>query len=338
MKLHLKENISLKVFNTFGVEANARYFAEIQSAEDFLSLLQSKAQDQSMFILGGGSNILFTQDVNALVVKNNIKGITTLKENDEHVWLNVGAGESWHDLVLHTIDQGYQGLENLSLIPGLVGAAPIQNIGAYGVELKDRFEALNAINIENGQSVTLNNHDCQFGYRDSVFKRDLKNKFLITHVTLRLNKQAKFNLEYPALYQAIQGLDNELSLKLISDTVSQIRRSKLPDPKEIGNAGSFFKNPYVSEALFKTLREKHTDIPYFEVDTDNIKIPAAWLIEQCGWKGKRFHEAAVHDKQALVLVNPGNAQGKIIQQLSEEIQKSVYEKFAIQLETEVNII
>ena len=330
----IQENKSLKSFNTFGIDATARYFAEVHTIEALQTLLR---QHQSPLILGGGSNILFTKNNDNLVIRNCIVGIEKIDETDDHVFLKIGAGENWHQLVLYCIQHNYAGIENLSLIPGTVGASPIQNIGAYGVELKDSLETVEARFIASPTEKHLfSNKDCEFGYRDSIFKNTLKNKVVITHVTLKLAKKPTFHLDYGAIRDRIKN--KPLSIKTISDAIIAIRQEKLPDPKVIGNAGSFFKNPVVPATLFSSLQKDYPTMPHFPEEGGDVKIPAGWLIEQCGFKGKRFGDVGVHEHQALVLVNYGNASGLAIKNLSEEIQRVVFEKFKIILKSEVNII
>lgn len=330
----MKKNISLKPYNTFGISVCAAYFSDANSIIELKTLL-SDYHSTPKLILGGGSNILFTHDVAGLVIHNQIMGIEKVDENHDHVFLKIGAGENWHQLVLYCIENNYAGIENLSLIPGTVGAAPIQNIGAYGVELKDVLCEVHAIEIENSAPHIFNNRDCQFGYRDSIFKNTLKNKYIITHVILQLNKKPVFHVKYGAIAEKLTGRD--ISIKAISDVVIQIRQEKLPDPKVIPNAGSFFKNPIVSHATFLSLQKKYPTIPHFPEPNDCVKIPAGWLIEQCGLKGKRFGNTGVHAQQALVLVNYENAVGTEIKALAEHIQMTVREQFDIALITEVNI-
>lgn len=338
LKIHT--DYPLKALNTFGVDVQAAHYTEVTSEAQLQALLdEPQWQQTSKMILGGGSNVLFTQDFPGLMIKNNILGTKIIKEDEDHVWLSVGAGENWHDFVMYCIDHHYAGIENLSLIPGTVGAAPMQNIGAYGTEIKDCFDTLSAIHIEDGTSHQFNNSDCEFGYRDSVFKRQLKNQFAITSVTLRLNKQPAFNTSYGAITKMLDTMNvKDLSIRAISDAVISLRQQKLPDPKKIGNAGSFFKNPFIPQTHFETIKQQYPDIPHHSITDDTVKIPAAWLIEQCGWKGKRCGNTGVHEQQALVIVNHNNADGISIRKLSEDIQESVLEKFKIQLESEVNII
>lgn len=333
----IEENKSLKHLNTFGIDVNARYFATCCTVSELQTLLSTWSSTPK-FILGGGSNTVFTKDFDGLVIHNCISGIEKVGEDDDHVLITIGAGENWHQFVLYCIENNYAGIENLSLIPGTVGAAPIQNIGAYGVELKDVFERAELIEMGSGirnQRSVINNEECRFNYRDSIFKHELKNKVVITHVTLRLNKTPTFHVEYGAIKELIKH--KPLSIKTISDAVIKIRKEKLPDPKVIGNAGSFFKNPVLPGDCFAALQKKYPKIPHFPEKNTHVKIPAAWLIEQCGLKGKRFGNVGVHEHQALVLVNYGNGTGDEIIKLSEYIQKTVYEKFEIPLTMEVNV-
>lgn len=337
--MNIQENISLKPFNTFGLDKKARFFTSVNSREQLIeSLIWSRNRGLEVFILGGGSNILLTQDVNSLVIKIEIAGIEVVDENDDHVWVKVGAGENWHSFVTHAIAQGWAGIENLSLIPGTVGASPMQNIGAYGVEIKDVFHSLRALNRATLEQKEFTKEECKFGYRESVFKNELLGQYIITSVTFQLNKKPEFNIEYGTIQETLQESGNEeLSIQAISDAVIKIRQSKLPDPKEIGNAGSFFKNPTISIEDWEALKESFPNIPGYDVP-EGKKVPAAWLIEQSGWKGKRFGETGVHAKQPLVLVNYGNSKGNDIKELAENIQASVFEKFGIPLKAEVNFI
>ncbi|WP_074224298.1 UDP-N-acetylmuramate dehydrogenase [Algoriphagus halophilus] len=337
--MNIQENISLKPFNTFGLDKKARFFTSVNSREQLIeSLIWSRNRGLEVFILGGGSNILLTQDVNSLVIKIEIAGVEVVDENEDHVWVKVGAGENWHSFVTHAIAQGWAGIENLSLIPGTVGASPMQNIGAYGVEIKDVFHSLRALNRANLEQKEFTKEECKFGYRESVFKNELLGQYIITSVTFQLNKKPEFNIEYGTIQETLKESGNEeLSIQAISDAVIKIRQSKLPDPKEIGNAGSFFKNPTISIADWKALKESYPNIPGYDVP-EGKKVPAAWLIEQSGWKGKRFGETGVHTKQPLVLVNYGQSKGSDIKELAENIQASVLEKFGIPLKAEVNFI
>jgi UDP-N-acetylmuramate dehydrogenase len=333
--LKIQQNISLKPYNTFGIHTNAKRFITVNSIKELKEII---AAEKSVFLLGGGSNILLTGDVEKLVIHLNTKGIIVNDFDENEVLVTAEAGENWHELVLWCVSQNYGGLENLSLIPGNVGTSPIQNIGAYGVEIKDVFQQLEAIDIETGKTRIFTNADCDFGYRNSVFKNELKGKFIILNVTFKLTKKNhNINISYGAIKDLLTDKENP-SINEIADAVIAIRQSKLPDPKEIGNSGSFFKNPVISSDLFKELSEQHPEIPHYRISENEIKIPAGWLIEQCGFKGKRFGDAGVHEKQALVLVNYNNATGKEIYDLAQKIQQKVMETFKISLEIEVNII
>lgn len=336
--MNLEYDISLKPYNTFGIDARAKAFTRFTNLDELQEAL-SHPLAKTHLVLGGGSNILFTQDFDGLVMKNELHGIEKINEDNDHLYLRAAAGENWHRFVMHCVDRNYAGLENLSLIPGNVGASPMQNIGAYGVEIKDCFHELEAFHIGDKTVVTFSARDCEFGYRESVFKRKYRDRFVILNVTYRLNKNPRFNTSYGAIEQELEHMGvTSLSVKAISDAVINIRSSKLPDPKDIGNAGSFFKNPTIPKAELQRLQSINPAIPFYPVDDTHIKIPAGWLIEQLGWKGQRRGDAGCHAKQALVLVNYGNASGKDIYNLSEEILKSVENRFGITLEREVNII
>ncbi|MEO9510743.1 MAG: UDP-N-acetylmuramate dehydrogenase [Flavobacteriaceae bacterium] len=337
--MNIQENISLKEYNTFGIDVKARYFIEIKGLVQLQRTLELKAYSRK-FIVSGGSNMLLTKDIDALVIHINLKGISIVEENEDEVIIKIMAGENWHELVLWSLDRGYGGLENLSLIPGNTGTAPIQNIGAYGIELKDVFVSCSAMEIDTGELVAFDKEACKFGYRDSIFKNDYKEKYIITSVHLKLTKK---NHRLHTGYGAIEAeLKNKgivyPTITDISDAVIAIRQNKLPNPKELGNSGSFFKNPIVSTKVFKRLAKDYPKMPFYEVDDEQYKIPAGWLIEHCGFKGKRFGEAGVHEKQALVLVNYGNATGEEILRLAQNIQKEVENKFNIKIQAEVNII
>jgi UDP-N-acetylmuramate dehydrogenase len=347
--MQVQENFSLKSCNTFGIDAIARYFAVFQSPGTLNELLTQApvitGTKPELLVLGGGSNLLFTKDFGGLVLKNQVKGIEKVEEDGESVFIKAGAGENWHALVLHCIKNNWAGLENLSLIPGCVGASPMQNIGAYGVEVKDVFHQLTAFHLQEKCNYTFSLKDCGFGYRESVFKNKYKDQFAILSVTYRLNKKPVFNTSYGAIEQELERMGvKELSISAISKAVINIRSSKLPDPKEIGNAGSFFKNPLVTKDKFLSLRDQFPDIPGYENADGAVKLAAGWLIEQCGptnntsWKGYRQGDAGVHTKQALVLVNYGHATGKEVYELSEVILQSVKSKFEVILEREVNIL
>jgi len=333
--LNIQQNISLKKYNTFGIDAIAKQFITANSIKELQEIITNK---NDIFLLGGGSNMLLTSNISKLVVHLNLKGIIVNDTAKSEVFVTAEAGENWHDFVIWCISQNYGGLENLSLIPGNVGASPIQNIGAYGVEIKDTFHQLEAIEIETGKIKTFDKEACNFGYRNSVFKNELKGKYIIVNVTFKLTKNKhQLNISYGAIKNYLNDIEHP-TLKEISDAVISIRQSKLPDPKEIGNSGSFFKNPVISKMDFDKLQKKYPEIPSYIVSESEIKIPAGWLIEQCGFKGKRFGEAGVHKNQALVLINYGNATGKEIFKLAQKIQETVKKTFNIDLEIEVNII
>ncbi|WP_435416157.1 UDP-N-acetylmuramate dehydrogenase [Polaribacter aestuariivivens] len=335
--MNIQQNISLKNYNTFGISVNAKRFVSITSYYDLEQLLKV---EKNLFLISGGSNMLLTKDIEKLVVHIDIKGISIDNEDDNFVYITVNAGENWHDFVLFCIAENYGGIENLSLIPGNVGTCPIQNIGAYGVEVKDTITKVEAIEIETGKRITFSNEECQFGYRNSIFKNELKGKVILTAVSFKLSKKNhQLNTSYGAIETELASKNViKPTLKNISDAVIAIRKSKLPDPKEIGNSGSFFKNPVISKEQFLELQKKHPNIPSYTVSENEIKVPAGWLVEQSGFKGKRFDDAGVHKKQALVLVNYGNASGKEIYQLAQKIQKTVLKNFGIALEIEVNVI
>ena len=335
--MDILQNISLKSFNTFGINVKAKQFVEISSFDELKQVL---VLTKDFFILSGGSNILLLNDMDKLVVHLNTKGIEVVQETSNHVFVKVQAGENWHQFVLWCIDHHYGGIENLSLIPGNVGTAPIQNIGAYGVELKDVMFETEALEIGTMKPKIFSNQDCEFGYRNSVFKNKLKDQYIITSVTFKLTKTAHhLNSSYGAIQSELDKNNiKSPSIKDISNAVIAIRQSKLPDPKKIGNSGSFFKNPIISMTHFKDLQKKYPDAPHYVISKDEIKVPAGWLVEQCGFKGKRYGDAGVHKKQALVLVNYGNATGDEIWALSKKIQKTVLKTFKITLEAEVNVI
>ncbi|MFA6524612.1 MAG: UDP-N-acetylmuramate dehydrogenase [Candidatus Paceibacterota bacterium] len=352
--MKILKNYDLTKLNTFGIKAEAKFFVEINKEEELKELFNSSEfKNNEKLFLGGGSNILFTKDFDGIVVLNKLKGIEVVKEDNEYVFVKSMGGELWHDLVVFSVLHGYSGIENLSLIYGTVGAAPMQNIGAYGSEIKDVIESVEAYDITTGDPSTIlgaskkifKNEECGFGYRDSIFKKELKGKYFISAVILKLNKIHNLNISYKALKDYFEKNNLEVkNVKDISDAVVNIRQSKLPNPKVLGNAGSFFKNVYVDTQKFEKLKSKYPDISFFKED-ERIKIPAGWLIEQCGpansgtsWKGKRVGNVGVHDKQALVLVNYGGATGKEILDLANQIINSVFEKFGLKLESEVNIV
>ncbi|GAA4290274.1 UDP-N-acetylmuramate dehydrogenase [Aestuariibaculum suncheonense] len=335
----IQENISLKPFNTFGIDVLADYFVSINTVEELKSVLTVKDYPNKL-ILGGGSNMLLTQDVNALVIHINLKGIDVVNEDEQWVYIKANAGENWHEFVLWCINNNYGGVENLSLIPGNVGTAPIQNIGAYGVELKDVFYSCEAISIDDGSLVHFSNEDCDFGYRNSIFKQHAKGKYIITSVTFKLSKQHhKLHINYGTIASQLEDMQvKQPTIQDISKAVITIRESKLPNPKEIGNSGSFFKNPIISKTLFDKLKANFVDMPNYPVSETEVKVPAGWLIEKAGFKGKRFGDYGVHKNQALVIVNYGNAKGEDILKLSKLIQNTVNRLFNINIEAEVNII
>lgn len=334
----LDKNIDLKPYNTFGISVKANYFAAFQDVSSLARLLRDN-RNKNITILGGGSNVLFTQQYEGLILRNEIKGKEVVKEDDDFVFVKAGAGENWHEFVLYSISNDWGGIENLSLIPGSVGASPMQNIGAYGVEIKDVFHELEAFNIETGKLETFNHSECEFGYRESVFKRALKGIYVITSVTFRLNIKHEINTSYGAINSELEakGIKSP-SIKDISDAVIAIRQSKLPDPNQIGNAGSFFKNPVVEKAVLTKIQEKYPEVPFYPIDDNHVKLPAGWLIDTAGWKGKRIANYGVHSKQALVLVNYDDATGKEIHALSQKILDDIEGKFGVLLEREVNII
>jgi len=333
------ENASLKPFNTFGIDAKARWLAEFASSEALGELFEWAGGRQRL-VLGGGSNILFTQDVDGLVLRNAIKGIELVDEDEDYVYVRAGAGEVWHGFVEYCLWRDWAGVENLSLIPGSVGAAPMQNIGAYGVEIKAVFYELEAWHIEERKTYTFTLNDCEFGYRESVFKRRFRGQFVILSVTFRLSRKPVFHTSYGAIQQELERMGvREPSIRAVSEAVVAIRRSKLPDPAVIGNAGSFFKNPTIPDEQFEVLQAAYPEmVGYHNMGTDSTKLAAGWLIEQCGWKGYRRGDAGVHARQALVLVNYGGATGQEIYDLGEAVVQSVLEMFGVELEREVNII
>lgn len=336
--MQLQENISLQPYNTFGIDVAAEYFLQLTDKNLIPEIAADNMLPEEKHIIGGGSNILLTQDVEGLTIHNCLKGIEQIKEDEEHVWLKVASGEVWHELVMYAISHNLAGIENLALIPGTVGAAPMQNIGAYGVEVKEVIDSVTAWHWDEQRYTTYNNEQCRFGYRDSIFKHELKNKVFITEVIFRLNIQPKLNTSYGAIGQELErmGVVNP-TIKNIADAVIAIRSSKLPDPKKIGNAGSFFKNPTIGKEQFETLQKEYPELPSYPVDSNTVKVPAGWLIEQCGLKGHKAGNTGVHEKQALVIVNFGGATGEEIWELSEDVLQAVYDKFGITLEREVQV-
>jgi UDP-N-acetylmuramate dehydrogenase len=338
--LDIKNNVNLKPYNTFGIEAFCAHFAEINSIEDFLTLLKTDIYTNNLkLVLGGGSNLLFTKDFNGLVIKNNLKGVKIVSETNDEIIVKAAAGENWHNFVLWCIEKGFCGLENLSLIPGCVGASPMQNIGAYGVEIKDVFSSLEAINTVTGVKKEFNTADCEFGYRESVFKTKYKNQFFIISVSFKLTRHSKLNTTYGAINSELEAMKiSNPTIKDVSNAVIAIRQSKLPNPSETGNAGSFFKNPEVSKEKHEELKSTFEGLVAYSLPNGNFKLAAGWLIEQCGLKGYEKEGAAVHSKQALVLINKHNCTGKAVFELSGYVLQKVFDKFGVTLEREVNII
>lgn len=338
--LKIYENHDLSLYNTMGVSANARFFAEVDTEDKLRGVLAfAEEKELRVLVLGGGSNILFVGDFSGLVIHQTSKGIDVVLENDELVEIRVAAGENWHQLVQFCVTKGWGGIENLALIPGNVGAAPIQNIGAYGVELVNVFSRLDALFVETGDIKTFTKEECGFGYRDSVFKRELKGRIVIMSVNLILQKKPSVQLSYKALsdYLEKNGIADP-GIEEVSKAVTAIRQSKLPDPHEIGNTGSFFKNPVIPIPVFNNLKEKYPGLPAYPVSEEQVKVPAGWLIEKAGWKGKREGEVGMHAKQALVLVNYGKATGQELWEFANKVKKSVYQQFDISLIPEVNIV
>ena len=338
--MNIIENYPLLKLNTFGVDVKAKYFTSINTINELIELTKTNLfKDLELLILGGGSNILFTKDFDGLVILNNIKGKEIIDQNQQSIFLKIGAGENWHELVMYCVDNGWGGIENLSLIPGNTGTAPMQNIGAYGVEIKETFIELEALEISSGKIVKFNNSDCEFGYRESVFKNKMKNQYIILNITLELKKNPVLNINYGDVKAILesQNIKNP-GIKEVSNAIISIRQSKLPDPKKIGNSGSFFKNPIVSLNQLELIKKKYPNVVNYEINENEFKIAAGWLIERAGWKGKKFNNYGVHEKQALVLVNYGLANGMEIFELSEKIILDIKDKFGITLEREVNII
>ena len=333
---------SLKSLHTFGMDVRTAHFVEYISVDELEALLarmQSEWETLPWLHMGGGSNLLFTSDYyQGVILHSAIKGWQVVDEDEECVHLRVGAGVVWDELVAYTVAQGWGGMENLSLIPGEVGASAVQNIGAYGMEAKDLIEMVDTIEIATGTSRTFACEECGYAYRQSVFKSGLKGKFVVTHVTYRLQKNPVFHLDYGNIRAELERMGEGISLDTIRRAVIRIRESKLPDPQVMGNAGSFFMNPIVPRAVMEHIREAYPQMPFYEVDTERVKIPAGWMIEQCGWKGRALGRAAVHDKQALVLVNLGGATGREIIALSDAVRHDVKEKFGVDIHPEVNFI
>ncbi len=337
--MEILNNFSLKNYNTFGIEAKAKQFVDVRNTSELKSILEQFASEKK-FILGGGSNMLLTQDINALVIHVDLKGKKIINEDDDFVWIESQAGENWHEFVLWTLDQNFGGLENMSLIPGNVGTTPIQNIGAYGTEIKDTFVSCEAITIENLEIKNFTKEECRFGYRESIFKNEVKDQYVITSVVFKLTKRNhKVNTSYGDILGELEKNNiTTPTLKEVSNAVIAIRQSKLPDPKELGNSGSFFKNPILLKSNFEQIHQQFPEMKYYEVSETEVKVPAGWLIEQAGFKGKRFGDAGIHKNQALVLVNYGNATGQEILAVSKNIQDTVFNTFGIHIEAEVNVI
>ncbi len=338
----LQENVSLKKLNTFGIACNARYLVDIGDATDLQeALADSRFAGIPEMILGGGSNVLFTQDWPGLMLLNRMQGIETIGEDSKHVWIKAMAGTEWHKLVMHSVDNGWGGIENLSLIPGSCGAAPMQNIGAYGRELKDVFENLEAIDLKTGELTVFDSAKCHFGYRESIFKHDAKGQYFITSITLKLSKQPELNISYGDIKMTLfeDMKVSEPTVKDVSQAVIRIRQSKLPDPSELGNAGSFFKNPEIENTVYESLKEKHPVMPAYPANkSGHTKLAGGWLIEQCGLKGKRVGNCGIHARQALVIVNYGGAKGDEIWSLAQEVIAAVSDKFGVILCPEVNLV
>lgn len=333
--MQIKENISLKPYNTFGIDATARYFLEYFTVDELLEIIKAGfLNDKKFYNIGSGSNLLFVNNYDGLILHSCIKGYELLKQTDTEVFLRVGAGEVWDSFVAHCVEQGWGGVENMSLIPGEVGSTPVQNIGAYGLEAKDVIYEVEGILLPEGELKVLSNADCAFGYRDSIFKNVLANKFIITHVIFRLDRNPVFRLEYGSIQDELKKYP-VLDLNSIRQAIIAIRQSKLPDTKKLGNAGSFFKNPVITKAKFDALLLEYPSMPNYGVSDGEVKIPAGWLIEQAGWKGKTYGNAGVHAQQALVLVNYGAASGQEIVELSHLVAASVKEKFDIEIHPEV---
>ena len=335
--MNIQQNISLKNYNTFGIDVTAKRFVSVDSVYQLQQLIKL---EKNLFLLSGGSNMLLTNNIEKLVVYLDIKGISIDNEDDNFVFITANAGEDWHKFVLWCVENDFGGLENLSLIPGNVGTCPIQNIGAYGVEVKDTITKVQALEIETGKLIEFSNQECNFGYRDSIFKNDVKGKYILTAVSFKLTKKNhKLNTSYGAIETELASKNiQKPTIKNISEAVISIRKSKLPDPKEIGNSGSFFKNPVISLKHFNHLKEECPEIPSYQISEDEVKVPAGWLIEKAGFKGKRFGDCGVHEKQALVLVNYGKASGKEVYNLAKYIQQTIKNQFDINLEIEVNVI
>ena len=337
--MNIQHNYPLLAHNTFGMDVEASVFVEYESVTELKEILLHQLCPEGKWLhIGGGSNLLFTGDFDGMILHSAIKGFEVVSENEDEVLVRAGAGEVWDDFVAYTVEKGWYGAENLSLIPGEVGASAVQNIGAYGVEAKDLIVKVDTLEVETGKERVFGNEECGYAYRESVFKHAPKGKYIVTYVTYRLSKHPSYRLDYGNVRAELEKRGCELTLENVRQTIIDIRESKLPDPKVQGNAGSFFMNPIVPRPLFEELQGKYPSMPFYEVDAERVKIPAAWMIDQCGWKGKQLGRAGVHNKQALVLVNCGGATGQEIIALSEEIQRSVFDKFGVRISPEVNFI
>lgn len=337
--MFIHRGFSLKSHNTFGLDVRASAFVEVRSLKDLVAAVDLAAGSYPKFaVLGGGSNVLFTGDFDGLVIQMGLRGVQIAREDERSVCLEAAAGENWAELVRLCVERNWWGLENLSLIPGTVGGAPVQNLGAYGVELKDVVYAVQGLDLQSGSLRVLDRNECEFGYRTSIFKEKLCQRFVVTSLFLRLSKESKVRIQSEALARELGSLPLErISIRDVAEAVSRLRRSRLPDPEEIGNAGSFFRNPEMPEADFEELRSRYPEMPGFPVGSGRIRVPAGWLIEQCGWKGRRVGNAGVYEKHALVIVNFGGATGREVLSLAEEVRASVQERFGIRLEPEVRI-
>jgi UDP-N-acetylmuramate dehydrogenase len=334
----IEETFSLKSFNTFGIQSYAKIFAEATTMDDLKNIIGIfRDNPLPKLVLGGGSNLLFTKDFDGIVLYPNLEGIELVRHSGESTWLRVYAGDNWDKFVEFCVSKNLGGIENLSLIPGNVGACPIQNIGAYGVEVKDVIESVETLDIFTGDKRIFSNAECRFGYRDSIFKHEAKNKYIITSVVFKLRKQPAIFLNYKEVIDEMHNF-HEVTVATVRKAIINIRRRKLPDPAEFGNAGSFFKNPIISTTQFQSIKEKFSSAPCYVIDKESVKIPAAWLIENCGWKGKREGNVGTHAIQPLVIVNYDGATGSEVIHLAEKINESVNQQFGIKLEMEVNVI
>lgn len=337
--MNIQENYPLNTHHTFGMDVKAAFFVEYTSKEELKALLlQSWWKEYSWLSIGGGSNLLFIGDYKGVIFHSQIKGYEVVEETDQSVWIRVGAGEVWDDFVAYVVEKGWYGAENLSLIPGEVGASAVQNIGAYGVEAKDLIVEVETLEVETGEERIFKNDECKYAYRESIFKKELRGQYIVTSVVYRLSKLPTFHLDYGNIQAELKKRKGECTLQKVRDTIISIREAKLPNPKVQGNAGSFFMNPVISRQKFEALLDEYPEMPHYEVDTEKVKIPAAWMIDRCGWKGKQWGRAGVHDKQALVLVNCGGATGEEVVTLAGKIQESVYQQFGVRIVPEVNFI